>query len=90
MQGFKDLWAHERVLNIMEQLVGPEIGGQPSWNLRCKVCFLRDSHYIPACYSGYVGFEQVFRIPKRCSSAVDKIQVGSDAVNLKNHTDHVS
>ncbi|XP_072022978.1 phytanoyl-CoA dioxygenase domain-containing protein 1 homolog [Amphiura filiformis] len=35
-QAFKDLWSHERVLNVMEQLLGPEVGGHPGWNLRCK------------------------------------------------------
>eukprot|EP00058_Branchiostoma_floridae_P004960 XP_002590448.1 hypothetical protein BRAFLDRAFT_86337 [Branchiostoma floridae] len=35
-QGFRDLWAHDRLLNVMEQLVGPEIAGHPNWNLRPK------------------------------------------------------
>ncbi|KAI8517255.1 hypothetical protein Bbelb_058360 [Branchiostoma belcheri] len=35
-KGFRDLWAHDRLLNVMEQLVGPEIAGHPNWNLRPK------------------------------------------------------
>ncbi|CAH1230978.1 PHYHD1 [Branchiostoma lanceolatum] len=35
-QGFRDLWSNERLLNVMEQLVGPEVAGNPVWNLRTK------------------------------------------------------
>lgn len=45
-QAFRDLWSDERLLNVAEQLVGPEIAGHPVWNLRCKVfsscCFIQD------------------------------------------------
>jgi hypothetical protein len=30
------LWSHPRLLDIMEQLLGPEVAGHPVWNLRCK------------------------------------------------------
>lgn len=32
----KNLWANERLLNVIEQLIGPEIAGHPLWNLRTK------------------------------------------------------
>ncbi|XP_050404532.1 uncharacterized protein LOC126820550 [Patella vulgata] len=35
-QAFKDLWTNERLLNVVEQLIGPEISGNPIWNLRTK------------------------------------------------------
>ncbi|XP_071163553.1 phytanoyl-CoA dioxygenase domain-containing protein 1 homolog [Mytilus edulis] len=35
-QAFKDLWSNERMLNVVEQLIGPEIAGHPVWNLRTK------------------------------------------------------
>ncbi|XP_038072101.1 uncharacterized protein LOC119740762 [Patiria miniata] len=35
-QSFRDLWSNERLLNVMEQLIGPEIAGHPVWNLRVK------------------------------------------------------
>lgn len=28
------IWANERLLNVIEQLIGPEIAGHPVWNLR--------------------------------------------------------
>ena len=34
---FQDLWMNERLLNVIEQFIGPEIGGHPVWNLRTKV-----------------------------------------------------
>ncbi|XP_072048101.1 uncharacterized protein [Amphiura filiformis] len=33
---FQKLWTNERLMNIMEQLIGPDIAGHPVWNLRCK------------------------------------------------------
>ncbi|XP_052270079.1 uncharacterized protein LOC127871318 isoform X2 [Dreissena polymorpha] len=36
-QALKDLWANERLLNVIEQLIGPDIAGNPAWNLRTKV-----------------------------------------------------
>ncbi len=30
------LWSHPRLLDIMEQLLGPEISGHPVWNIRAK------------------------------------------------------
>ncbi|XP_069117186.1 phytanoyl-CoA dioxygenase domain-containing protein 1 homolog [Argopecten irradians] len=36
-QAFKDLWTNERLLNVIEQLIGPEIAGHPLWNLRTKI-----------------------------------------------------
>nr|XP_054757893.1 uncharacterized protein LOC129264043 [Lytechinus pictus] len=35
-QSFKDLWSDARLLNVMEQLIGPNIAGHPVWNLRVK------------------------------------------------------
>lgn len=35
-QSFADLWSNERLLNLVEQLIGPEIMGHPVWNLRTK------------------------------------------------------
>ncbi|XP_041351420.1 uncharacterized protein LOC121370336 [Gigantopelta aegis] len=35
-QAFRDLWSNERLLNAVEQLIGPEIAGHPVWNLRTK------------------------------------------------------
>lgn len=34
--GYRDLWANERLLNLVEQLIGPDIAGNPVWNLRTK------------------------------------------------------
>jgi len=36
-KAFKDLWCNERLLNLVEQLIGPDIAGNPAWNLRTKV-----------------------------------------------------
>ncbi|KAK3092805.1 hypothetical protein FSP39_007424 [Pinctada imbricata] len=33
---FRALWGNERMLNLMEQLLGPDIAGMPNWNLRTK------------------------------------------------------
>ncbi|KAL3872211.1 hypothetical protein ACJMK2_040149 [Sinanodonta woodiana] len=35
-KAFQDIWCNERVLNLMEQLIGPDIAGHPVWNLRTK------------------------------------------------------
>eukprot|EP00058_Branchiostoma_floridae_P017594 XP_002603083.1 hypothetical protein BRAFLDRAFT_63284 [Branchiostoma floridae] len=35
-QAFRDLWTNERLLNAVEQFVGPNIAGHPVWNLRTK------------------------------------------------------
>ncbi|XP_071493910.1 phytanoyl-CoA dioxygenase domain-containing protein 1 homolog [Diadema antillarum] len=35
-QSFRDLWSHDHLLNVMEQLIGPNIAGHPVWNLRVK------------------------------------------------------
>ncbi|XP_033734120.1 1-deoxypentalenic acid 11-beta-hydroxylase-like [Pecten maximus] len=37
MRAFKDLWTDEVLLNIIEQLIGPDIAGHPVWNLRAKI-----------------------------------------------------
>ena len=34
--GFQKLWTNERLLNVVEQLIGPNIAGHPGWNLRTK------------------------------------------------------
>ena len=33
---FQKLWTNERLLNVVEQLIGPNIAGHPVWNLRTK------------------------------------------------------
>jgi hypothetical protein len=33
---WKNLWSNERLLNVVEQLIGSEIAGHPVWNLRTK------------------------------------------------------
>ncbi|KAL3873369.1 hypothetical protein ACJMK2_036498 [Sinanodonta woodiana] len=35
-QAFRDLWSNERLLNVVEQLIGPDIAGHPVWNIRTK------------------------------------------------------
>lgn len=35
-KAFQDLWTNERLLNVIEQFIGPEIAGHPVWNLRTK------------------------------------------------------
>lgn len=35
-KAFQDLWSNEQLLNVVEQLIGPEIMGHPVWNLRTK------------------------------------------------------
>ncbi|KAJ8302008.1 hypothetical protein KUTeg_020995 [Tegillarca granosa] len=42
-QAFRDLWGDDRLLNVVEQLVGPEISASPVWNLRPKA---PDSSYF--------------------------------------------
>lgn len=34
---FKNVWSNEKLLNVVEQLVGPEVAGHPLWNLRTKI-----------------------------------------------------
>lgn len=36
-KGFQDLWSNERLLNVIEQLIGPDIMGHPVWNIRSKI-----------------------------------------------------
>ena len=31
------VWGNERLLNLMEQLLGSDISGMPDWSLRCKI-----------------------------------------------------
>ncbi|KAI8479761.1 hypothetical protein Bbelb_425090 [Branchiostoma belcheri] len=45
-KAYCDLWVNDRLLNVMEQLVGPEIAGNPLWNLRPKE---------PNCNNTYIG-----------------------------------
>ncbi|KAL5009282.1 hypothetical protein ScPMuIL_014863 [Solemya velum] len=35
-QSFRNVWANERMLNVVEQLIGPNIAASPVWNLRTK------------------------------------------------------
>lgn len=36
LPAFQELWANERLLNAVEQLIGPDIAAHPVWNLRTK------------------------------------------------------
>lgn len=36
-KGICDLWSNERLLNVIEQLIGADIIGHPVWNLRSKI-----------------------------------------------------
>jgi len=36
LKALKNIWANERLLNLIEQLIGPDIAGNPVWNLRTK------------------------------------------------------
>ena len=36
LQAYGNVWANERLLNVVEQLIGPDIAGNPVWNLRTK------------------------------------------------------
>ena len=33
----RDLWSYDKLLNVLEQLIGPEVSGNPVWNIRIKV-----------------------------------------------------
>ncbi|KAH9505053.1 hypothetical protein Btru_061527 [Bulinus truncatus] len=35
-EAFENLWSNDRLLNVVEQLIGHEISGHPNWNLRTK------------------------------------------------------
>merc|ERR1711963_807250 len=35
-QAYRDVWANPRLLNVVEQMIGPDIAGHPVWNLRTK------------------------------------------------------
>ena len=35
-KAFRDLWSNNRLLNAVEQFIGPDIAGHPVWNLRTK------------------------------------------------------
>ncbi|XP_006814546.1 uncharacterized protein LOC100368117 [Saccoglossus kowalevskii] len=35
-QAFRNLWSNDRLLNVVEQMIGPNIAGHPVWNLRVK------------------------------------------------------
>lgn len=36
LKAFRDVWSNDRLLNVVEQLIGPDIIGHPVWNLRTK------------------------------------------------------
>ncbi|XP_076801270.1 uncharacterized protein LOC143445823 [Clavelina lepadiformis] len=54
---FQNLWADEKMLNVVEQIIGPEIAGHPVWNLRTKtphneqttVPWHQDNAYLAPC-----------------------------------------
>ena len=33
----KELWSYPKLLNILEQVLGPEVAGHPVWNIRIKL-----------------------------------------------------
>ena len=35
-QAFRDLWGNKKLLNLIEQVIGPDIAGMPNWNFRDK------------------------------------------------------
>ena len=35
-KAFQDLWSNDRLLNVVEQMIGPDVAGSPVWNLRTK------------------------------------------------------
>jgi hypothetical protein len=35
-KGVTDLWSNPRMLNVAEQILGPEVSGHPVWVIRCK------------------------------------------------------
>lgn len=35
-KAFMDIWSCDKLLNMVEQLIGPDIAGHPVWNLRVK------------------------------------------------------
>lgn len=35
-KAFRDLWGNEKLLNLIEQVLGPDIAGMPNWNFRDK------------------------------------------------------
>ena len=38
LQPMRDIWSNDKLLNIMEQLLGTsDISGHPVWNLRTKI-----------------------------------------------------
>ena len=36
VEAFIDVWENERLLNMMEQIIGREVACHPVWNLRVK------------------------------------------------------
>ena len=59
---FRNLWTNERLLNVVEQFIGPEIAGHPVWNLRTKpptteestVPWHQDNAYLdPSCIATF-------------------------------------
>ena len=36
-EGAKELWSYHKLLNIGEQILGPNVAGNPVWNLRVKL-----------------------------------------------------
>lgn len=54
-QAFRDLWSNERLLNIIEQLIGPNIAGSPVWNLRTKTP--KNEATLVPWHQGYLKFD---------------------------------
>lgn len=55
------LWTQDKLLNVIEQLIGPDIACNPVWNIRPKVPF-DDDQEVP-WHQGYlltISVEAVF------------------------------
>ena len=59
MQAFQDLWANERLLNVIEQFIGPDIAGHPVWNLRTKVSENNNNNNKKRSVKGFLLFRKL-------------------------------
>ena len=75
VQAFRDLWSNPRLLNVVEQLIGPDIKGHPVWNLRTKtpqneattVPWHQGQSLLGCCTAVYILFQN-FSSPSLSSS----------------------
>jgi hypothetical protein len=49
VQEFRALLSHERLLNVLEQVLGPRVAASPVWNIRTKT---------PNCVNGEIPWHQ--------------------------------